>query len=223
MASAAQALPAWPAYWSAAQQHLQNDAPLAAIMAAHPTGCLQSRGDAFHTLMRSIVGQQISVKAADAVWARLHARVQPFTPATLLACAPEDLRAVGLSSRKVGYAQGIAAGFVNGTLHPAKWAEMDDEAVIAELVRLPGIGRWTAEMFLMFHLLRPNLLPVDDIGLLKAYEKHYLLPAASAAAPPTRAQVVAALKAHAAAHWVPYCSVATWYLWRSLDPVEVSY
>ena len=128
-------------------------------------------------------------------------------------CAPERLRTFGLSSRKSEYLRDLALHFVRGTIHAHRWPAMDDEAVIAELVRVRGIGRWTAEMFLIFNLLRPDVLPVDDLGLRRAASLHYR--GGRALTPRTLRRL--------GEGWAPWRSVATWYLWRSLDPVPVEY
>ncbi|MCU0768636.1 MAG: DNA-3-methyladenine glycosylase 2 family protein [Burkholderiaceae bacterium] len=190
---------------------------MARIIGAHPRVALASRGDAFATLARSIVGQQISVKAADAVWGRFAACCGDVTPRAVLRRRAPTLRACGLSDRKVEYIRDLSRHFVSGRLDPQRLARQDDEQIIAELVEIRGIGRWTAEMFLIFNLLRPNVLPLDDLGLLKAVSLNYCdgAPMTGKAA---RAQVTAL-----AAAWEPWRSVATWYLWRSLDPVPVEY
>lgn len=190
---------------------------MARIIAAHPRVALVSRGDAFVTLARSIVGQQISVKAADAVWKRFCVGCGELNPRAVLRRRATTLRACGLSDRKVEYIRDLARHFVTGKVDPARFDEQDDEAIIAELVEIRGIGRWTAEMFLIFNLLRPNVLPLDDLGLLRAVSLNYLdgMPVAGRDG---RLQVDAL-----AQRWAPWRSVATWYLWRSLDPVPVEY
>jgi DNA-3-methyladenine glycosylase II len=175
--------------------------------------CLQSRGDAFVTLARSIVGQQISVKAAQTVWDRFAVLPRKITPANVLKLKVDDMRAAGLSARKIEYLVDLALHFDSGALHVKKWASMDDEAIIDELVAIRGIGRWTAEMFLIFHLMRPNILPLDDVGLINGISKNYF---SGEAVSRSEAREVAAA-------WAPYCSVATWYIWRSLDPLPVDY
>jgi DNA-3-methyladenine glycosylase II len=174
---------------------------------------LESRGDAFVTLARSIVGQQISVKAAQTVWDRFAALSRKLTPAGVLKLKVDDMRAAGLSARKVEYLVDLALHFDSGALHVKGWHDMDDEAIIAELVAIRGIGRWTAEMFLMFHLMRPNVLPLDDIGLINGISRNYF-----SGEPVSRSDVREVAQA-----WAPYCTVATWYIWRSLDPLPVAY
>ena len=175
---------------------------------------LQSRGDAFTTLARSIVGQQISVKAAQTVWDRFAALAPlSITPASVLRLKVDDMRAAGLSARKVDYLVDLALHFDAGKLHVDAWRSMDDEAIIAELVAIRGVGRWTAEMFLIFHLLRPNVLPLDDVGLIKGISLGYF-----SGDPVSRSDAREVAEA-----WKPWCSVATWYIWRSLDPQPVAY
>ncbi len=203
-----------PAYWTEATQALAaRDAALKQLIARHDGLALGSRGDAFATLARAIVGQQISVKAAQSVWGRFAARVGAVTPAAVCRCRSTSLRACGLSTQKAGYMKDLARRFANGALEPGSWNGLDDEALIAELTRVKGIGRWTAEMFLIFYLTRPDVLPVADLGLQKAMRLSY-----NRGRPltPQRMQKIAAA-------WAPWRSVATWYLWRSLDPIPVEY
>jgi DNA-3-methyladenine glycosylase II len=174
---------------------------------------LRSRGDAFHTLARSIVGQQISVKAADSVWQRLLGALPAMNPQAVVAHEAATLRACGLSGSKVAYLQDLAARFLDGTLAVASWNKLDDEALIEQLTEVRGIGRWTAEMFLIFYLARPNVLPLDDLGLQRAMSLNY-----------NKGKPLARRKMETIARrWLPWRSVATWYLWRSLDPVPVEY
>lgn len=163
-----------PAYWQEACADLmKRDRILRKIIPAFGPAHLASRGDPFVTLARSIVGQQISVKAAQSVWERLVEACPKLVPAQFLRAGHEKLAGCGLSKRKAEYILDLAEHFRNGTVHVAKWVEMDDEDVIAELTQIRGIGRWTAEMFLMFNLLRPNVLPLDDIGLINAISQNY--------------------------------------------------
>jgi len=210
-----------PTYWARATRALSSADPIMGrLIASNPRVRLSSRGDAFATLARSIVGQQISVKAADAVWSRLATCCVPMAPARLLQRRATTLRACGLSERKVEYLRDLARHFASGAIESAAFAAMDDQAIVARLTEVHGIGRWTAEMFLIFNLLRPDVLPLDDLGLLKAVGRHYLggAPAEQLQRGAGRARVAAL-----AASWAPFRSVATWYLWRSLDPVPVEY
>jgi len=204
-----------PEYWDRAKRSLaQRDPVMGAIMRAHPKIFLVPRGEPFFTLARAICGQQISVKAAQSVWNRICICLdQKITPEAVVSCERKALRACGLSDRKVEYIADLARHFADGRIHVHRWPEMDDEAIIEELVEVRGIGRWTAEMFLIFNLLRPDVFPLDDLGLRKGIRLAY----------------------HGGRHvslktmrrrgelWRPWRSVATWYLWRSLDPVPVEY
>ena len=175
--------------------------------------CLETRGDAFVTLARSIVGQQISVKAAQTMWERFELLPRKLTPANVLKLKVDDMRAAGLSARKVESLVDLALHFDNGALHFKSWETMSDDEIVAELIAIRGIGRWTAEMFLIFHLMRPNVLPLDDAGLISGISHNYF-----------SGDVVSRSDAReVAAAWAPYCTVATWYIWRSLDPVPVDY
>lgn len=212
--SPARAQTAVPGYWQEACRHLaRKDRVMRRLIPQFGDACLESRGDAFVTLARSIVGQQISVKAAQTVWERFEKLSRRLTPAQVLKLKIDDMRAAGLSARKVEYLVDLALNFDSGQVSAGQWHTMDDEAIISELVAIRGIGRWTAEMFLMFHLLRPNVLPLDDVGLINGISRNYF-----SGDPVSRSDA-----REVAAAWQPYCSVATWYIWRSLDPVPVAY
>jgi len=211
-----------PDYWDEACRHLsKRDRVMKKMIPKFGEARLQSRGDAFTTLARSIVGQQISVKAAQSVWERFAALMQAdpgakstaIAPAHVAALSQEALRGAGLSARKVEYLRDLAEHFLAGRVHVQQWTQMDDEAIIEELVAIRGIGRWTAEMFLIFYLMRPNVLPLDDVGLLKGISLNYF-----SGEPVSRAEAREVGEA-----WAPYRSVATWYIWRSLDPLPVEY
>jgi DNA-3-methyladenine glycosylase II len=203
-----------PYFWEEACKHLvKKDRVMKRLIPQFGDACLQTRGDAFVTLARSIVGQQISVKAAQTVWDRFALLPKAVAPANVLKLKVDDMRAAGLSARKVEYLVDLALHFDNGALHIAGWESMDDEDIISELIAIRGIGRWTAEMFLIFHLMRPNVLPLDDVGLINGISRNYF-----------SGEVVSRSDAReVAAAWAPYCSVATWYIWRSLDPLPVAY
>ncbi len=207
-----------PDYWDDACKHLtRRDRVMKKLIPQFGEARLQSRGDAFTTLARSIVGQQISVKAAQSVWDRFAARIggpsHRIAPVKVLELDTPALREAGLSARKCEYLQDLARHFEQGTVHVRQWQQMDDEAIIEELVAIRGIGRWTAEMFLIFHLMRPNVLPLDDLGLLKGISVNYF-----SGEPVSRAEARELGEA-----WAPFRSVATWYIWRSLDPLPVEY
>ena len=207
-----------PGFWDEACKHLaKRDRVMRKLIPRFAEGRLQSRGDAFTTLARSVVGQQISVKAAQTVWDRMSALANGSAPSLqpreVLAIDAASLRAVGLSGRKVEYLADLARHFEAGAVHVDQWQQMEDEAIVEELVAIRGIGRWTAEMFLIFHLMRPNVLPLDDVGLLKGISVNYF-----SGEPVSRAEAREVGDA-----WTPFCSVATWYIWRSLDPLPVAY
>ena len=203
-----------PEYWDRAKRTLaRRDPVLAGIMRRHPRVHLVARGEPFQTLARAIVGQQISVKAAQSVWNRVLKVAPGMSPAEVLAVKRPRLRACGLSDRKTEYIADLALHFAEGAVHPHRWPDMEDEAVIAELVAVRGIGRWTAEMFLMFNLLRPDVYPLGDLGLLKAVRLTYF----------RGRDVPLARIRKLGEQWAPWRSVATWYLWRSLDPLPVEY
>ncbi|OYU43649.1 MAG: DNA-3-methyladenine glycosylase [Burkholderiales bacterium PBB4] len=216
MVTATKAVPAQvtPAFWEDACKHLiKKDRVMKRLIPQFGDACLQTHGDAFVTLARSIVGQQISAKAAQTVWDRFIQLPRKLTPANVLKLKIDDMRAAGLSARKVEYLVDLALHFENGALHVKSWEDMPDEAIIEELVAIRGIGRWTAEMFLIFHMMRPNVLPLDDVGLINGISQNYF---SGDAVSRSDAREVAAA-------WSPYASVATWYIWRSLDPVQVAY
>jgi len=199
-----------PEYWGTAVRELaRRDAVLRVFIRRCPGLPLRSRGDAFQTLARAIVGQQISVKAAQSVWNRLAAQLTAVTPAGILGARSAALRQCGLSQQKALYLHDLARHFDGGALDAKLWDALDDEALIAELTQVKGIGRWTAEMFLIFFLARPDVLPLADLGLQRALNLHY---GNGRALTPSRMRRIGA-------GWAPWRSVATWYLWRSLDPV----
>lgn len=203
-----------PEFWADALAHLsRRDRHLKRIIAAHPDICIQSRGAPFYTLVRSIVGQQISTRAADAIWQRVQTAMPDVTPQAVAEIDWQTLRACGLTDRKTDYFKSCAEHFADGRVNPRRWPRMGDEAVIEELVQIKGIGQWTAEMVLIFNLLRPNVLPLDDLGLIRAVSLHHYK---GVAVGKTEVRELAA-------KWQPYCSVATWYLWRSLDPGPIDY
>ncbi len=203
-----------PSYWKRATRELsERDAVIRKLVAASPGLTLRSRGDAFSTLARSIVGQQISVKAAASVWQKFAAAVPAIRPEIVHAHDSDALRACGLSRNKVLYLQDLARHFIERKLEVAGWKRMSDDELISDLTQVHGIGRWTAEMFLIFYMMRPDVLPLDDIGLQRAMSLHY-----------NRGRPLSKLKMNSIAkRWLPWRSVATWYMWRSLDPVPVEY
>ena len=156
---------------------------------------------------------QHGAQAAQSVWDRFATLSRRITPNSVLKMNVDQMRACGLSARKVEYMVDLALHFQDGRLRFKLWPDMGDEQIIEELVAVRGIGRWTAEMFLIFHLMRPNVLPLDDVGLINGISKNYF----------SGDTVSRSDAREVALAWAPYCSVATWYIWRSLDPVPVAY
>ncbi|MFC4275138.1 DNA-3-methyladenine glycosylase family protein [Achromobacter aloeverae] len=204
-----------PHYWEDAVSHLlRRDRILKKLIPQHPEVWLTSRSTPFVTLARAIIGQQVSARAADTAWQRLleAAGARP-SPAAVLRLGADGLRAAGIAQRKADYLHDLATHFSDRKVHPDRWSKMDDEAVVNELVGIRGISRWTAEMFLIFNLQRPDVLPLDDPGLLKAISLHYF-----SGEPVSRFEAREVSLA-----WQPWRTVATWYLWHSLEPVPVQY
>jgi len=203
-----------PDYWAEACKHLiKKNRVLRRLIPQVGDVALYQRGDAFTTLARSIVGQQVSVASAQRVWDRLAALPRSMTPRSVLKLKVDDMRAAGLSARKVEYLVDLALHFDSGQLHVKQWDQMDDPAIVAELVAIRGISRWTADMFLIFHLARPNVLPLDDATLIQGISQHYF-----SGDPVSRSDAREVAQA-----WNPWCSVASWYIWRSLAPLPVDY
>ena len=202
-----------PEYWDSAKRSLaRRDPVMAMIIRRYPRIHLEPRGDPFHTLARAIVGQQISVKAAQSVWNKFSGIAVEVAPEKIIRLKTARLRACGLSARKSEYIYDLAHRFADGMVHVHHWPDMSDEDVITDLVQVRGIGRWTAEMFLMFNLLRPDVFPLDDLGLRKGIQLAYF-----------KRPVSLKTMRKLGETWRPWRSVATWYLWRSLDPLPVEY
>lgn len=196
--------------------HLREaDETMARIIEAVGPFTLQREAQGFTTLVDAIVSQQISVKAAAAIMGRLAAAVEEMTPEALLALSVETLRSLGLSNQKARYVHDLAAHVADGRVDMAHLESLDDEAIIAQLVQVKGIGRWTAEMYLIFALGRPDVLPVDDLGLRQGVQRAYGLGNDLKGKP-----LINAMRA-VAEPWRPFRSVATWYIWRSLGNAPV--
>lgn len=206
-----------PDYWHEAKRHLSRDPVLAAIITRYPEIKLRLKKDAFTTLARAIAGQQISVKAADSIWARVvtaaEGKSTKIDPKRVAALNPAHLKACGLSERKALYIQNLAAHFNEKKISAARLAKLSDADAKTALVALHGIGPWTAEMYLMFNLWRPDILPLGDVGLIRAIQINYFK---------GRKVSLKSIR-RVAAPWSPYSTVAVWYLWRSLDPYPVEY
>ena len=200
--------------WSQALGHLQKaEPPLAPLFERFPGERIRTSGDAFQVLANSIVGQQISVKAASAIFGRLSTLLGEWTPRTVGLVDDAALRAAGLSVRKVEYFRGLTSAFLDGTIDPVRWQTESDAQVFKELTAFRGIGRWTAEMFLIFHLQRPDILPLDDLGLLQSAARQF---GWEYPFDPLRLE-------ERAEAWRPWRTVGVWYLWRALDPEPVVY
>ncbi|MDR5757481.1 DNA-3-methyladenine glycosylase [Caballeronia sp. LZ035] len=203
-----------PDYWDRACADLmKRDRILKKLIPKFGEIHLVNLGDPFSTLARSVAGQQISTKAAQAIWERVKTACPEIHPARFIRLGHDKLQACGLSRRKAEYILDLAQHFENGALHVDAWTSMDDEAVIAELTQIRGIGRWTAEMFLIFNLSRPDVLPLDDLGLIQAISVNYF-----SGEPVTRSEA-----REVAANWEPWRTVATWYMWRSLNPIPADH
>jgi DNA-3-methyladenine glycosylase II len=201
-------------YWDdACTDLMKRDQVLRRLITKFRDTGIISRGDPFLTLVRSIIGQQISVAAAQAVWNRVEVLLKRITPKNILAMNDMRLRECGLSHRKIEYVKDLSGHFLNQGLAKANWQALDDETVIRDLTAVRGIGQWTAEMFLIFNLKRPDILPLDDIGLLRAISLNYF----------SGEKVTRSQAREVAENWAPYRTVATWYLWRSIDPIPVDY
>ena len=201
-------------WWDEAREYLSTkDKTLNKIIIKYDTGFLQSRGDPFTALCRTIIGQQISVKAAASIFNKFELKVKKINYKNVLELNINEIKKCGLSYKKCEYIIGLANFFNNNQSKIKSWNNLSDEIVIKELCELNGIGPWSAEMFLMFCLLRPNILPLGDLGLRKAVGIHYLNKTN-----PTYEEV-----SNIAKNWTPYCSAATWYMWRSIDPTDVEY
>ena len=197
--------------WEVAAKELsRNDPVIMKIIKLYSGDKMQLKNNAFLTLVRSVVGQQISVKAADSVWKKLEELCRDsIEPERIKSFSEDELRSAGLSRSKANYIQNIA----KSDILEVDWSNLDDEEAINLLCKIKGIGRWTAEMFLIFHLARPNILPLGDIGLIKAIELNY-----------NNGEKMSKEELEAYGQkWSPWCTVATWYLWRSLDPIPVNY
>ena len=198
-----------PSWWDEAHSFLLKDELLGPVVEQFGPDGITSRDDLFQTLVRSIVGQQISVLAADAIWGRVVDHLGEVTPDAVLATDQASIAACGVTRPKASYIYGLAENATELLNQP--WEEMSDAAIMKHLVKFRGIGPWTAEMLLMFHFLRPDVFSLGDIGLIRGTQR--LVPEAE-----TKEDV-----GKIAERWRPYRTAAAWYLWRILDPVPVEY
>ena len=202
-----------PSYWDAAKADLSaTDSALAEVIARNAVPALSSKGDLFLNLVSAIVSQQISTAAARTIWGKFESLVGEVNPKSVLSHSHEELRGCGLSGRKTEYILGIAEAWQSGYAN-IDWDEMSDVEVMAALIKLRGVGTWTVEMILIFTLLRPDVFPVSDIGVVRAVERLY-----SEGERMSNDELIAKSQ-----DWRPWRTVATWYLWRSIDPEPVQY
>ncbi len=203
-----------PKFWNKAKKELcLKDKKLGMLINNYPKDFLYSKSDPFKTLVRSIIGQQISVKAAQSVWNKFEKKCNNITPKKVIKLHYMSLKSCGLSHQKITYLKCLSNAFIDKTLDPNKWIKLEDEEIISQLTKIKGIGRWTAEMYLIFNLCRPDIFPIKDIGVIRGICKCYNLKY-----PISEHRVIRLSK-----KWKPWRSVATWYLWRSLDPIPVEY
>jgi DNA-3-methyladenine glycosylase II len=203
-----------PDFWIIAKKELKKrDKKLGKIIDQYSEDYLFTKSDPFLTLSRSIVGQQISVKSAQSVWDRLILKIGNISPELIKKAHTNKLKSVGLSKQKVLYLKNLSNAFIHNEVKINLWTKMSDEEIINDLIKIKGIGRWTAEMFLIFNLCRADVFPLDDIGMIKGLCKIY-----NYTYPIKKEKLIQIGK-----KWKPYRSVATWYLWRSLDPIPVEY
>jgi len=204
-----------PAYWQKAKRVLsKKDVVLRKIIKKYKKGFLTTRNNPFFSLCRTIVGQQISTKAADSIWAKFEKKCKnKINPKVILKISSSSLKNVGLSRQKISYLRNIAKAFINKSFDVKKIKKMNDDEAISYITKLKGLGVWSAEMFLMFNLNRPNIFPVKDIGLLRAISKNY-----KSSYPPSNKFLDKISKRHNG-----YKTVFTWYMWRSIDPSDVEY
>ena len=186
------------------------DNVLGDIIQKFPKSKIQFKNNAFKTLTQSIVGQQISIKAAASIWSRLETLLDgQITQQNIIHIKETKLKKIGLSRQKISYLKDLS----NSNIESTSWNTLTDEEVINEITKIKGIGIWTAQMFLIFHLGRKNVLPLADIGLLNAIEKNYNIPAR------TNLKSIEKISNR----WIPWQTIATWYLWKSVDTVDVEY
>ena len=204
-----------PAYWNSAKRILsKRDPVLKKIINKFNKGFLTTRKDPFFSLCRTIIGQQISTKAADSIWLKFEKKCKKkILPINVLKLSSSSLRSAGLSRQKVSYLKNIAKSFKNKSFNIRNLKKMDDEQAISYITQLKGLGIWSAQMFLMFNLNRPDMFPTKDIGLVRAISKNY-----KTSYPPSERFLNKISKLH-----LGYRSVFTWYMWRSIDPIDVEY
>ena len=204
-----------PSYWHKAKKILsRRDPVLRKIIKKYNKGFLTTKNKPFFSLCRTIVGQQISTKAADSIWLKFEAKCKKkINPKTVLKLSTRTLKSAGLSRQKVKYLKNIAENFRNKSFNVRELNKMNDEEAINYIIKIKGLGVWSAEMFLMFNLNRPDIFPIKDIGLLRAISKNY-----KTSYPPSKRFLDKISRLHAG-----YRTMFTWYMWRSIDPTDVEY
>ena len=204
-----------PKYWYKAKKILsKRDPVLRKIMKKYKKGFLTTKNKPFFSICRTIVGQQISTKAADSIWRKFETRCRKkISPEIVLNLSARSLKSAGLSRQKITYLKNIAKSFKNKSFNISDLKKMDDDLAIDYITQLKGLGVWSAQMFLMFNLNRSDMFPTKDIGLLRAISKNYKV-----SYPPSKRFLNKISKIHSG-----YRSVFTWYMWRSIDPVDVEY
>ena len=204
-----------PSYWNIAKRSLsKRDPVLRKVIKKFNKGFLTTRKDPFFSLCRTIVGQQISTKAADSIWLKFEKKCKKkIIPKNVLNLSSITLRSAGLSRQKISYLKNIAKSFKNKSFNIRDLKKMSDEEAISYITELKGLGIWSAQMFLMFNLNRPDIFPTKDIGLVRAISKNY-----KTSYPPSERFLNKISKLH-----LGYRSVFTWYMWRSIDPTDVEY
>ena len=204
-----------PIYWKKAKKILSKKDPvLRKIIKKYNKGFLTTRNNPFFSLCRTIVGQQISTKAADSIWKKFEKKCNKhIIPKTVLKLSSRSMKSVGLSRQKIDYLKNIAKNFKNKSFNIKELKKLSDQESIDYITQLKGLGIWSAQMFLMFNLNRPDIFPTKDIGMLRAISKNY-----KTSYPPSERFLNKISKMHSG-----YRSVFTWYMWRSIDPVDVEY
>ena len=203
-----------PHFWEKEKVELiKKDKQLGEIIKTYPEDFLFSKSDPFYTLSRAIVGQQISVKAAQAVWERFEKKIIIVNPKNTLNMHYMSFKSCGLSKQKIKYLKSLATAFINKELKILESKTASDDEIVEQLIKVKGIGKWTAQMFLIFNLCKPDVFPEDDLGLIKGICVCYNLKY------PIKKETAIKMSKK----WKPWRSVATWYFWRSLDPIPVEY
>jgi len=204
-----------PKYWYKAKKILSKRDPIIKkIIKKYSKGYLTSRKDPFYSLCRTIIGQQISTRAADSIWSKFEIKCKKkIIPIIVLKLTPQTLKSAGLSRQKISYLKNISKSFQDKSFDMKSLKKMNDDLAIEYITKLKGLGIWSAQMFLMFNLNRPDIFPIKDIGLLRAISKNY-----KTSYPPSKRFLKKISNLHSG-----YRSVFTWYMWKSIDPVDVEY